>query len=667
MKHHQTLALLVFSLLTILFSAQAQTDNIGHTRHTHHHNPPHPRAVVEERFFTNRKGAPLPLPEEKEAFVFGVFGDRTGGPVRGVSILADAVYDINLFEPDFVMTVGDLVQGYNDTPLWLRQMREYKGIMDELLCPWFPVSGNHDIYWRGDGPRPAGEHEKNYEMHFGPLWYAFEHKNSWFIALYSDEGNPKTGEKSISKPASQRMSREQFDWLKGILAKAKDADHIFLFLHHPRWTGGRYGDDWDKVHEALIDAGNVTAVFAGHIHRMRSDERDGIKYITLATTGGGQAGHAPEGGWLHHYNLVTVRRSQIAIATVPVGEVLDPLMITAEVSTATARLANARFRFPQKVKFGEGGAVEQIVKMRFQNPTGSEVDITLTPDSRDSRWIFSPDHIHRTLGPEETLTAEIGVARGGAVIDDTFRPPRVTVDMDYVTSGFRYAIPRRSIMMPLDIPSMKLKPMEGDHVLALGGDGAVLRVEHDFVAALPDGPMTLEAWFEADKFDERTALVAKTQNSEYGFFVSNGRPVFSIFVGGDYVNARGQAGQLKPGRLHHIAGVFDGREVRLYLDGKLVEAVKGRGKRKTNELDLIIGGDIDGDNKADSTLNGKIHAVRLSKSARYAGESFTPEKNLKADESSVFVTNMDIRLHQWVINESDHNTYGVLEGGAKLK
>ena len=61
----------------------------------------------------------------------------------------------NLLEPDFVWTVGDLIQGYNTTEPWIRQMEEYKGVMDELLCPWFPVAGNHDVYWRGEG-KPEG-------------------------------------------------------------------------------------------------------------------------------------------------------------------------------------------------------------------------------------------------------------------------------------------------------------------------------------------------------------------------------------------------------------------------------------------------------------------------------------------------------------------------------
>ena len=111
---------------------------------------------------TDRDAAALQLPEEDDTFVFAVFGDRTGGPAEGIEVLRQAVADTNLLEPDLVMTVGDLIQGYNTRPAWMLQMTEFKTTMGDLSMPWFPVAGNHDIYWRGPG-RPDQEHESDYE------------------------------------------------------------------------------------------------------------------------------------------------------------------------------------------------------------------------------------------------------------------------------------------------------------------------------------------------------------------------------------------------------------------------------------------------------------------------------------------------------------------------
>lgn len=266
----------------------------------------------------------LSVPDEEESFVFAILGDRTTGSAEGLKVLAKAVKEINLFGPDLVLNVGDMVNGYNDREEWLKQMREYKNVVKGLEVPFYPVAGNHDVYWRGKG-RPAKEHEEDYEEHFGPLWYWFKQKGSVFIVLFSDEGNVTTGAKSFSDPLAQKMTPEQTGWLKATLKKAKQAKHIFIFLHHPRWTGGGYGDDWDRIHRILKRAGNVSAVFAGHTHVNKYNGKvDGIEYFTLGTTGGSIPEVDPLRGLEHRYLIVNVNEDEFHIAGIPVGNVVNP-------------------------------------------------------------------------------------------------------------------------------------------------------------------------------------------------------------------------------------------------------------------------------------------------------------------------------------------------------
>lgn len=280
---------------------------------------------------------PFARPDGNEAFCFGIFGDQTGthDPVATLKVLQQAVGEMNLIGPDLVMNVGDMIDGYNQTAEWIQEMKDFMGVMNTLDMPWFPVAGNHDVYWRGEG-RPPNEHEGNYERYFGPLWYAFKHKECWFFALYSDEGHPETGEKNFSKAACQTMSERQTKWLTETLKKAKAAQHVFLFLHHPRWNGGKYGDDWNRIHAILRKAGNVSAVFAGHTHTMKyNGERDGIEYFTLGTTGGALNEHNPPRGKQHHYDLVTVRGDDVYVTAFPVGSAIDPRVNRVDIQILT--------------------------------------------------------------------------------------------------------------------------------------------------------------------------------------------------------------------------------------------------------------------------------------------------------------------------------------------
>ena len=287
--------------------------------------------LAESGIITSRQSTvKLEVPAEENIFSFAIFGDRTSGKISGLDILRKAVKEANQLSPDLVMTMGDYIQGYGGVEQWLSQAQEYKDIIGELNMPWFPNAGNHEVYWRG-ATKPTKEHENTYEKFFGPLWYAFEHKNCWFIVLFSDEGNQETDSKNFSSAKSQLMSKEQTAFLVETLQKAKNASQVFVFIHHPRWLGQtnifNYGDDWDRIHEILKSAGNVKACFASHLHKLHFDgKKDGIDYYSLACIGANIPDERvePSKGYLHEITVITVNRSDYNIAAIPVGSILDP-------------------------------------------------------------------------------------------------------------------------------------------------------------------------------------------------------------------------------------------------------------------------------------------------------------------------------------------------------
>jgi hypothetical protein len=608
----------------------------------------------------------LKLPKEDDSFGFIVFGDRTGGPAEGIKVLDQAVVDTNLLDPDLVMTVGDLINGYNQTEQWLEQADEFKTSMSKLRMPWFPVAGNHDIYWRGKN-KPAGEHESNYETVFGPLWYAVQHKKCWFIVLYSDEGNPETGEKNFNNPECQRISQEQLDWLSATLKQAHDAPHVFVFLHHPRWLK-QYGDDWPKVHKMLVANGNVRAVFAGHIHHMRyGGAPDGIEYYTVASVGAHLGLDAPQAGFLHQYHVVTVRPEGIKVAAVPVGTVIDPKTIPdALVDDVLAIHRGMRIKTSEVVPAGNGaavavdGTVDAVVTLRCHNPGSRAIELELVPQDGQP-WTFGPDHQHVIVAPNSDGFTTFLLHR--TATQEPFTLPTLEVLCDYLAVDRRVAIPARKVTIDLPPPAQLGSADQANNgVLVLDGKGCLKITDQQI--KLPDGPITLECWLRGDNFSGRRGLVTKTEMSDYGLFCSDGEIDFSVLLGDRYASASSTGAVLQPGTWHHVAGVFDGQQVRIYVDGKLVAMQAGSGRRRTNELPLFIGADTNKNGRPTSYFAGSIDEVRLSKVARYVGDSFDPPAKHAPDDDTILLIPCDRDFGPWTIDRSKQHSHPRRVGSA---
>ncbi len=618
-------------------------------------------------FTTRDSPLSLPLAKQEDAFHFVVYGDRTGGVPAGLKVLEQAVVDTNLLDPDLVMTVGDLIQGYNDTPEWLQQMADYKAIMDRLNMRWFPVAGNHDVYWRGLGKAPTGQHESNYEKHFGPLWYSFEHKNANFIVLYSDEGDATTNEKGFNSGRLQTMSDAQLAFLKQSLEKNKSLAHQFVFLHHPRWIGAGYTDgNWDTVHQMLKDAGNVSAVFAGHIHHMRFDgPKDGIAYYTLATTGGSLSAEIPDAGFLHHLNVVTVRRESVTVAALPIGAVIDPKDFTPEF---LAEIDKARAVRPvesaNNVLMQTDGSANGDVTFTLANTSSQAIDVTASMETLGRDWVPTLDHDHFRIEAGETKQLRVGLHRY-ADLTAELTTPQIRLDIVYVGQTARIALPLVITPISFDLAAVPADYFTNskNHCLQVDSERSAARIASDEFN-LPQGPFTLEAWIRPQQSPGQRGVVAKTENSEYAIFMDEGVPQFDVHLSGRYVMAKAKDVLIND-RWTHIAGVFDGSEVRLYVDGKIVASQAGRGKRTTNELPLFIGADTSDSGQPTRAFLGSVDEVRLSGRAIYEVD-FTPQKRLPPTTDTLLLFNLDQRLGPFVLDRSPTAAKAVLGAESKL-
>ncbi len=614
---------------------------------------------------TNRTSTQtLPLPKSDDAFHFAVFGDRTGGPPEGLKVLAQAVKDTNLLDPDLVMTVGDLVNGYCAPPKWEEMATEYRDIMKNLKMPWFPVAGNHDIYWRGPD-RPQGENEAMFEKHFAPLWYWFEHKQCAFIVLFSDEGDGTKKARDFTDPAQQRMSDTQKAWLTETLKKTKTLKNTFVFIHHPRWVQKTYpGAQWDEVHNLLKESGNVRAVFAGHVHRARYDgNRDGIDYVTLATTGGSMPGNYPEAGYMHHMNIVSVRPDGIKISALPIGSLIDPKTFTPELIAEVEGLRSVPLGLTQApITLDDKGKGTGLVEFKITNPSPSELEIRVTPAELPGEWVSTATRVGFVIKPGETKQGSFSLTRVREGMGE-LTVPSAEFEMEIIKEDGRIPLPPRKVNLPVKPQALPDDFFKAGEPKALRLDGkSAVRVEMGN-KKLPDGPFTVEAWVkpvEATSGD----LISKAEQSEFALNLSNNVPGFHAFIAEKYTSAIATEA-LPAGQWAHVAGVFDGKALTLYVNGKAAASVPAAGKRTMNPLPLYLGANPDAKSDPTQFLTGVLDEVRLSTGIRYT-EAFTPARAFSRDPQTVYLFHCDKAVGPFFPSDSAGNAYGTFTGTPEL-
>ena len=266
----------------------------------------------------------LDLLNDPDMFQFAIVTDRTGGNRPGV--FAKAVTKLNLLLPEFVMSVGDLVQGYTEDADKLRRQRdEFDSLVGQLEMPFFYVAGNHDI------SNPIGE--SVWVERLGRAYYHFRYRDVLFLCLCTED-----------PPGTPHISAEQADWAVKVMADNADARWTFVFMHQPIW---RYLDEdpnlddtghWPTI-QAALDQRKHT-VFAGHWHHYTRHERNDSDYYILATTGGGRATEFeyPESGYFDHIVWVTMTDDGPRIANLLLNGILDKNIVTGETNAKALQM-----------------------------------------------------------------------------------------------------------------------------------------------------------------------------------------------------------------------------------------------------------------------------------------------------------------------------------------
>jgi hypothetical protein len=271
---------------------------------------------------------------EPDTLRFAVIGDRTGLARPGV--FEQAVAQVDMMQPEFLINVGDLIEGYtSDTAELAREWGHIEGAIARLTVPFIYVAGNHDLgndvmlsAWKAkrgepyyqfvyknvlflvldteDPPRdmPAGFAKQFHQMAKGmetdPV--GTEKALAQYLGSVNDDrAKGKTADPDLAALEGARFSAKQVDFALKAIADHPDVRWTFVLMHKPAWK--LHSAEFAKIEAAL--ASRPYTVIAGHNHYYAYEKRNGRDYLTMGTAGAISHQHGP--GEMDHIAWVTVK------------------------------------------------------------------------------------------------------------------------------------------------------------------------------------------------------------------------------------------------------------------------------------------------------------------------------------------------------------------------
>ncbi len=267
----------------------------------------------------------LDFHDDPDDFQFAIIGDLAGG--FRPEVFRKAVRQLILLQPEFVMSVGDLIETWGETDdarvsdrneiesLWAEFFDNVAG----LEMPFFCVGGNNGL---GNAELTAAWRER-----FGATYYSFVYRDVLFIVLNSDDP---------PESSDGRLSDVQVEWLSATLARQPNVRWTLLFLHRPMWIDNP--SEWQRAENEL--GTRPRTVFTGHHHAYKVSTVNGFTYYSLATTGGSSSLGGPVTGQFDHLVWVTMTDDGPRVANLmldgiwgdnPVAEAVGPDELTTSI------------------------------------------------------------------------------------------------------------------------------------------------------------------------------------------------------------------------------------------------------------------------------------------------------------------------------------------------
>ena len=275
-------------------------------------------------------------------FQFVIIGDRTGG-ANAQGTFALAMDQINLLQPEFVINVGDLIEGYPEDRADLNGMwDEADSLLNILEMPFFRTMGNHDV--------STLETKEVWMERHGADYYYFVYQDALFLVINSEDGSrpepPPEIKESIKvynrlqvedPDAAKKMLKEfmtseaviaalgkpvefpekQMDWIKTTLEENINVRWTFFFMHEPCWENP--SESFKAIQAMAKDRAHT--MIGGHLHYYDYDKIDGYEHITMGPSGASFHHDGP--GNVDHIMWVTMTEEGPQIGNIALKGLFD--------------------------------------------------------------------------------------------------------------------------------------------------------------------------------------------------------------------------------------------------------------------------------------------------------------------------------------------------------
>lgn len=226
-------------------------------------------------------------------FHFSLVGDRTGGAQP--QIYGRVWREVDLFRPDFVLNVGDTIEGGSDAEAE-KEWAELRALWKRYgRYPLYFTAGNHDIWSKAS--------EEIYVKETGRQpSYSFDYQDAHFTILDNSR--------------SRDLSADQLRFLDEDLKANARKNPKFVVFHKDYWIRPlREGRSDFPLHQIAKQHG-VQYVISGHGHQFVRIVRDGIMYMEVGSSGGTMAGALKRGegfrqGHFYHHVWVRVKGGEV--------------------------------------------------------------------------------------------------------------------------------------------------------------------------------------------------------------------------------------------------------------------------------------------------------------------------------------------------------------------